>query len=268
MNFDFDIETSKKGTHSIKWEFTLKDGKAHRYGDHADPQYGAERILPMWVADMDFRCAPPILKALSERVARGTFGYSMPADSYYEAVIDWMSRRYGRTIQREWIALTPGVVPAVNMLIETFIQPGDKVLIQQPVYYPFFNAIKNNGADIVSNSLLLQNGRYQMDFDDLAQKAADPAVKLTILCSPHNPVGRVWSREELTRFGEICQANDVLVVSDEVHCDLIFEGHDFVSYAAVNDTFEQTSIVCTAPSKTFNLAGLKTSNIIIPDKTL
>ncbi len=267
MTFNFDAEIDRTGTHSIKWEF-LFEGHKLVFGDHAQAKHGRDRLLPMWVADMDFRCPPAVIDALTERVAHGIFGYAMPSDSYYTAVIDWMARRYGVVVEREWLVLTPGVVPALNMLVETLIAPGDKVLVQRPVYYPFFAAIENNGGEIVSNTLALENGRYTIDFDDLAAKAADPAVKMAILCSPHNPVGRVWTREELTRFGEICLANDVLVISDEIHCDLIYDGVAFTSFAAINETFAQKSIICTAPSKTFNMAGLKTSNIIIQDKEI
>lgn len=267
MTFNFDAEIDRTGTHSIKWEF-LFEGHKLVFGDHAQAKHGRDRLLPLWVADMDFRCPPAVIDALTERVAHGIFGYAMPSDSYYTAVIDWMARRYGVVVQREWLVLTPGVVPALNMLVETLITPGDKVLVQRPVYYPFFAAIENNGGDIVSNTLALENGRYTIDFDDLAAKTADPAVKMAILCSPHNPIGRVWTREELTRFGEICLANDVLVIADEIHCDLIYDGVAFTSFAAINETFAQKSIICTAPSKTFNMAGLKTSNIIIQDKEI
>ncbi|MBK8934830.1 MAG: pyridoxal phosphate-dependent aminotransferase [Chloroflexi bacterium] len=267
MTFNFDAEIDRTGTHSIKWEF-LFEGHKLVFGDHAQAKHGRDRLLPLWVADMDFRCPPAVIDALTERVAHGIFGYAMPSDSYYEAVINWMARRYGVVVEREWLVLTPGIVPALNMLVETLIAPGDKVLVQRPVYYPFFAAIENNGGEIVSNTLVLENGRYTIDFDDLAAKAADPAVKMAILCSPHNPVGRVWTREELTRFGEICLANDVLVISDEIHCDLIYDGVAFTSFAAINETFAQKSIICTAPSKTFNMAGLKTSNIIIQDKEI
>ncbi len=267
MTFNFDAEIDRTGTHSIKWEF-LFEGHKLVFGDHAHAKHGHDRLLPMWVADMDFRCPPAVIDALTERVAHGIFGYTMPSDSYYTAVIDWMARRYGVVVEREWLVLTPGVVPALNMLVDTLIAPGEKVLVQRPVYYPFFAAIENNGGEIVSNTLTLENGRYTIDFDDLAAKAADPAVKMAILCSPHNPVGRVWTREELTRFGEICLANDVLVISDEIHCDLIYDGVAFTSFAAINETFAQKSIICTAPSKTFNMAGLKTSNIIIQDKEI
>ena len=267
MTFNFDAEIDRTGTHSIKWEF-LFEGHKLVFGDHAQAKHGRDRLLPMWVADMDFRCPPAVIDALTERVAHGIFGYAMPSDSYYEAVINWIARRYGVVVERDWLVLTPGIVPALNMLVETLIAPGDKVLVQRPVYYPFFAAIENNGGEIVSNTLVLENGRYTIDFDDLAAKAADPAVKMAILCSPHNPVGRVWTREELTRFGEICLANDVLVISDEIHCDLIYDGVAFTSFAAINETFAQKSIICTAPSKTFNMAGLKTSNIIIQDKEI
>lgn len=267
MIFNFDEEISRKGTHSIKWEFQF-EGDELAYSDQTDPKYGPDRLLPLWVADMDFPSPPAVIAALEERARHGIFGYSAPLDSYYEAVINWVQRRYGRTIERDWIVITPGVVPAVNMLVQTFIKPGEKVLVQRPVYYPFFDAIQNNGGEIVSNTLRVENGRYHMDFADLAQKAADPAVKMAILCSPHNPVGRVWTAAELAHFGQICLENDVLVVSDEIHCDLIYDGQTFTTFANIGEAFAQKSIVCTAPSKTFNLAGLKTSNIIIPDKGL
>lgn len=266
MSFDFDTEVNKFGINSIKWEFIFDAQHNAVQGDHAHPRHGGERLLPMWVADMDFRCPPAVIDAIVARAKRGVFGYAMPTDSYYEAVINWFARRYGRSIQRNWIVMTPGVVPALNLMIQTYTQPGDKILIQRPVYHPFTFAIENNGREVVSNSLLLQDGRYQMDFDDLAAKAADPAVKMAILCSPHNPVSRVWTAEELTRFGEICLDNDVLVISDEIHCDLIYPGVEFTSFANISERFAQHSIVCTAPSKTFNIAGLKLSNIIIPDE--
>jgi cystathionine beta-lyase len=261
MSFNFDQEIDQKGTNCIKWNF-IKEGNNLIFSDYADPKHGPNRLIPMWVADMDFRCPPAVIEALVARAEHGLFGYSYPCDSYYDAVIKWMARRYGREIKREWITLTPGVVAAINTLVQTFVKPGEKVLVQRPVYHPFFDAITNNGAEIVSNSLQLDDGRYEMDFDDLAQKAADPAVKMAILCSPHNPVGRVWSEEELTRFGEICLKNDILIIADEVHCDLIYKGYAFTTFASLSEDFAQNSFVCTAASKSFNLAGLKTSNII------
>ena len=268
MTFDFDTEVNKFGINSIKWEFQFDAGHNATFGDHAHPKHEDERLLPLWVADMDFRCPPPVVEAVVQRAQRGVFGYCMPTDSYYEAVINWFSRRYGRSLERDWIVTTPGVVPALNLLIQTFTQPGDKVLIQRPVYHPFTFAIENNEREVVSNSLVSANGRYQMDFADLAAKAADPAVKMAILCSPHNPVSRVWTAAELTRFGEICLDNNVMVISDEIHCDLIYKGATFTSFANINDRFAQNSIVCTAASKTFNVAGLKLSNIIIPDEEI
>jgi cystathionine beta-lyase len=268
MTFDFDTEVNKFGINSIKWEFIFDAEHKASQTDLTRPEQGDQRLLPLWVADMDFRCPPAVVEAVVERARRGVFGYCMPTDSYYEAVIGWFARRYGRSIQKEWIVITPGVVPALNLMVQTYTQPGDKILIQRPVYHPFTFAIENNGREVVSNSLVLQDGRYQMDFDDLAAKAADPAVKMAILCSPHNPVGRVWSREELTRFGQICLDNDVLVISDEIHCDLIYNGVQFTSFANISERFAQNSIVCTAPSKTFNIAGLKLSNIVIPNEAL
>ena len=267
MGSNYDVEIDRFGTCSLKWEF-IHDGDRMKYGDHSHPKHGNNRILPMWVADMDFPAPPAVIEALTKRAQHGIFGYTMPADSYYDAVINWMARRYGYNVERDWILLAPGVVPAVNMMVQAFISPGEKVLVQQPVYYPFFDAIKNNGGTIVSNSLVYESGRYHMDFDDLTEKVADPAVKLAILCSPHNPVGRVWTAEELTRFGKICLENDVLIISDEVHCDLIYDGYAFTPFAGINEIFPQQSVICTAPSKTFNMAGLKTSNIIIPNPDL
>ncbi len=267
MTFCFDEEINRKGTHSVKWEFIFEGNKLIER-DQTDLKRGKNRILPMWVADMDFRCSPAVIEALVARAEQGVFGYSVPTGSYYEAVINWVARRHGWTVEPDWILLTPGIVPALNMLVQTCIAPGEKVLIQPPVYYPFFSAIENNGGAIVSNSLVYKNGRYRMNFDDLAQKAADPAVKMAILCNPHNPVGRVWTPDELTQFGEICLENDVLVVSDEIHCDLIYRDYTFTSFAKADDAFLQNNIICIAASKTFNLAGLQTSNIIIPNEEL
>jgi cystathionine beta-lyase len=238
------------------------------HGDHADPRHGPDRVLPMWVADMDFHCPSPVIEAMTARAEQGIFGYSRPTDSYYEAVINWLQRRHGWTVERDWIALSPGVVTAISMLVQSCTMSGDKVLIQRPVYYPFTNVIESNGRLVVSNSLLYEHGRYSMDFEDLSARASDPAVKMAILCSPHNPVGRVWSAGELARFGEICLENGVLVVSDEVHADLIYKGNSFTSFASISELFCANSVTCTAASKSFNLAGLKTSNIIIPDEAL
>ena len=257
--FYFDQEIDKKGTYSAKWEPVYKD-------ELADPD--GDRLLPMFVADMDFRTVPQAIEAMSRRAAHGVFGYATPSASYFEALCGWFQRRYDWKIEPEWVEITPGVVATLNMLVQQFSDPGEKVLLQRPVYHPFFYAIERNNREIVSNTLLFKNGRYEMDFDDLAQKVADPDLKLAILCSPHNPIGRVWTKEELLKFGQICIDNGVIVVSDEIHCDLILSGQKFHAFANLDPSFAQNSIICTAPSKTFNLAGLKTSNIITPNPDL
>lgn len=268
MSFYFDQEHDKSGTNSVKWEYIYEDG-VMTHGDHAHRKHGSERLLPMFVADMDFRTVPEVIEALGQRAAHGVFGYATPDDCYFEALGGWFSRHYGWQIQPEWVEVTPGIVATLNMMVQQFSKPGDKILIQRPVYHPFSHAIENNGRHIISNTLIKdKDGRYTMDFEDLAQKTADPDCTMAILCSPHNPVGRVWSREELERFGQICIDNDVLIISDEIHCDLIMPGETFHTFANLNDDFAQHSITCTAPSKTFNLAGLKTSNIVIPNPKL
>ncbi len=266
MKQELDRKINRMGTQSVKWEYIMRDG-VFSHGDHANARHGAERILPMWVADMDFHCPPAVIEALEKRVAHGIFGYTKPADSYFEAVMAWMEQYYGWKVEREWMTLAAGIVPAINMMVQGMLQPGDKVLIQPPVYYPFAKAISNNGAIVVENALLYENGRYHIDFEDLAVKAADPAMKMILLCSPHNPVSRVWNKEELTRFGEICIENDLIIVADEIHGDLIYDGVEFVSFPTISETFADNCIICNAPSKTFNLAGLQTSNIIIKNET-
>lgn len=267
MKYDFDREINRKGTNSVKWEF-IKQGNKLLYRKEPDGSSASTRLLPMWVADMDFPCPEPVVEALVARAQHRIFGYTSPTDSYQRAIVNWMKKRHGWEIEPEWICTAPGVVPALYMLVQTFIIPGDKVLIQTPVYYPFNKAVENGDGVLVTNSLLYEDGRYSMDFADLEQKTKDPQVKMVILCSPHNPVGRVWTRDELLRFGEICIKNNVLVVSDEIHGDLILEGYVFTPFADISEEFAQNSITCTAPSKTFNLAGLKTSNIIISNEQL
>ena len=254
MTYDFDTLTDRSNTNSIKWEPSV-----------LKRMFGREDLLPLWVADMDFKCPQPVIEALTERARHGIFGYSEPSEDYYEAIIDWNRRRNNWNISKEWFVYTPGVVPAVNYLIHTFSRPGDKVIIQNPVYYPFANSIRKNGRQLVDNPLVLEGSSYRMDFEDLEGKAKDPLAKILILCSPHNPVGRVWTREELTRLGEICIENDVLVISDEIHSDLILKGHTHTPFAVISEDFAENSVVCTAPSKTFNLAGLQLSNIFIPN---
>jgi cystathionine beta-lyase len=267
MQYDFDREVSRRDTRCIKWEFVhLQPGGSYR--ELTNVCYGENRILPMWIADMDFPSPQPVIDALVARAQHGVYGYTGLSDDYYASVAGWMQRRHGWTVNPDWILTTPGVVCALHLLVRAFLVPGDKVLIQPPVYHPFFAAAENNGVGLAYNPLILEDGRYRMDFADLEQKAQDPAVKMLILCSPHNPVGRVWTREELTRLGEICLERGILVVSDEIHGDLILGGRKFTSYGALGESFAQQAVICTAPSKTFNVAGLKTSNIMIPNAEL
>ena len=267
MKYDFDQEINRKDTQSAKWGVIQDPDNPSRWIT-TDDYFGDNRMLPLWVADMDFPAPQPVVDAMVRRAQHGIYGYTIRTNSYDAAVVNWMKRRHGWDVAPDWILTTPGVVPAVNLLIRTFTRPGEKVLVQQPVYYPFFTAIENNAAQIVSSSLLLEDGRYRMDFADFEKKAADPATTLFILCSPHNPVGRVWTREELTRLGEICLRHNVLVIADEIHADLIYKGVTFTPFAGISEALAQNTVVCTAPSKTFNLAGLHTSNIIIPNPSL
>ena len=267
MQYDFDTEISRAGTSSTKWEFLVRDGKVTPW-DRTDPKHGDDRVLPMWVADMDFAVAKPIHDAIVKRAAHPIFGYSRHTQAYTDAVVGWMRRRHGWTVKPEWMLITPGVVPALNIAVRAFTDPGDKVLIQRPVYHPFTFAAERNGRQVVSNSLVYEGGRYRMDFDDLERKAADPAVKIALLCSPHNPVGRVWTAEELARFGEICMKHGVVVVADEIHADLMLNGAKFAPYGLLGERFLENTIVCTAPSKTFSLAGLHTSNLFVVNPEL
>lgn len=249
--YNFDECIIRRKTASYKWDSANDDN-----------------VLPMWVADMDFRTAPPIIEALQRRVSHGIFGYTRVPDSYYDAVIGWMKRRHGWTVRKEDIIYTTGVVPALSAIIKSMTQPGDKVLVQTPVYNCFFSSIRNNGCELVENRLRFDGNTYHIDFDDLESKAADPQVKLMILCSPHNPAGRVWTREELTRIGEICLRNDVFVLSDEIHCDLVFPGHKHIPFASLAEEFAQHSATCMSPSKSFNLAGLQIANIFAANSAI
>ena len=227
-----------------------------------------EGVLPMWVADMDFRTAPAVVEVLRKRMDHGIFGYTKVPPIYYDAIINWFTRRHGWQIDRDWIIYTSGVVPALSAIIKALTVPGDRVLVQTPVYNCFFSSIRNNGCEIVANPLVYTNGTYRIDFDDLARKATDPKVKLLLLCNPHNPVGRVWTRAELMCIGEICLRNDVLVVADEIHCELVYSGHTYIPFASISDDFRNRSVTCTSPSKAFNLAGLQIANIFAADESV
>ena len=250
--YDFDAVIERRGTAAVKW-------------DLVDRLFSGHDLLPLWVADMDFASPQPVIEALARRAQHGVFGYSACMDSYYEAAIAWMSERHGWRLQKDWIVFCPGVVPSLNMAVQAFTRPGGGVIIQQPVYYPFMRSILANGRRIVNNPLRLSAGRYEMDFDDLALKARGTDATLMILCSPHNPVGRVWTRHELEQLGAICCENNVTVVADEIHADLVLPGYRHTPFAALSEDFLQAAVTCTSPSKTFNLAGLQTAHAVIAD---
>lgn len=261
MKVNFDKIVNRAGTDSAKWETIISESNSYIH-ERTNRFFGDNASIPMWIADMDFTAPKEVVDALSDRVKHGIYGYTEHSHTYGPAVANWMKTRHNWDIQPEWIVNTPGIVPALAMLVRTYLNAGDKAIIQPPVYYPFPLVLNVNDIEIVENRLQCENGRYQMDFDDLERKARDPHAKLLILSNPHNPVGRVWTRDELSRVAEICRANDVLVISDEIHADLTFQ--PFTPFG----TIDPTAIVCTAASKTFNLAGLSTSNIIIPDKDM
>ena len=250
-HYNFDQVIDRYDTNSIKWDFNQRT-------------FGREDILPMWVADMDFPAPEAVVEALVNRAKHGIYGYSDGMDRYYESVIDWMQKRHGWEIQKDWITFSPGIVPALNELVRSLTEPGDKILVQFPVYPPFFNVVKNHKRELVGSQLILNNGWYTMDFTDLEEKFAG-GVKMMILCNPHNPVGRVWEKDELERLGQLCVAYGVLLISDEIHSDLIFEGYHHIPFLSLSSELAEHSIVCTAPSKTFNLAGLQTANLLIPN---
>jgi cystathionine beta-lyase len=245
MLYNFDHTPNRRGTNCVKWDIAEAQG-----------------AIPMWVADMDFQVAQPITDALRRRVEHGIFGYTQVPDAYYDAIISWFQRRHGWLIQREWIQYTTGVVPALSVVVKALTQPGDKVLILTPVYNCFFSSIRNNGCETAECALIYEDGTYHVDFDDMEQKAADPAVKLFILCNPHNPAGRVWTPEELRRMNDICLRHDVKVVADEIHCELVMPGYRFTPFAAVSQACLDNAITCNSPSKSFNTAGLQIANII------
>lgn len=250
MKYDFDMIVPRRGTNSYKWDSMPTD----------------RDVLPLWVADMDFRTAPAITEALARRVQHGIFGYVRVPDEYYEAVTRWFERRHDWHIDKEWMIYTSGVVPAVSAVIKALTEPGDGVVVQTPVYNCFFSSIRNNGCRIVSNPLIYEDGTYHIDFDDLERKTSDASVKLLLLCNPHNPAGRVWTREELSRIGEICHRNNVMVISDEIHCELVFPGHTYTPFASVCEEHLWNSVTCVSPSKSFNIAGLQIANIIARDE--
>ena len=263
MKCNFDEIINRRGTNSFKWDKTKEF-------------FGRNDILPMWVADSDWPTAAPIIKALKERVEHGAIGYTFPGEELNEIIIEWIKNYYNWEIKKEWIVYTCGVVPSINLIIRGFSLPGDEVILQSPVYYPFFQAIRNNGGQIANNQLKWDGRRYVMDYDDLesiihrkTNKLRGPSrARLMILCSPHNPVGRVWEKEELKKLGQICIENDIMVISDEIHADFTFYNNKHNVFASLSEEFANNSITLFAPSKTFNIAGLEGSIAIIPDEKI
>ena len=259
--YDFDKVIERRGTNSTKWDSDVKEVVE-------DVDYPVGELLPLWVADMDFEAAPEIRRVLEEKVRHGIFGYYMVPDSCYDAIIEWEEKRHGWRMEKDWLLFAPGAVPAAHMAVQAFCQPGDGVIIQTPVYYPFFRTILNNGTRIACNPLKEVNDTYEIDFESFECIAREDRTTFFILCSPHNPVGRVWKPEELERMGQICAANGVVVLADELHCDLVMPGHRHTPFGSLNATLRDNSITVIAPSKTFNIAGLHATVVVIPDEKL
>lgn len=249
MTYDFDKIISRRGTNCVKWdEFT-------------DPD-----IIPLWVADMDFETAPSVQQALMKRMQHGCFGYTLVPESYYNATIQWFQHRHGWSIERPSFIYTSGVVPAISAIIKAVTSPGDKVLVQTPVYNCFFSSIRNNGCTLAENPLKMEGNRYEVDWQDFEAKCADPSVKVFLLCNPHNPAGRVWTCQELVQMGNICLKHGVFVISDEIHCEFVIPGHTYTPFASISEDFAMNCAVCLSPSKAFNIAGLQIANIIVKNE--
>ena len=249
MKYDFDTMTDRRGVGSLKWDVP-------------------ERELPMWVADMDFETAPEIIEALKNRVEHGIFGYSVVTEDWYEAYRSWWSRRHHLEMEKDWLIFCTGVVPAISSAVRKLTTVGENVLVQTPVYNIFFNSIRNNGRNILESPLVYRDGEYSVDFGDLEEKLANPQTTLMLLCNPHNPVGKIWDRETLFRIGELCTKHHVLVLSDEIHCDLTDPGYEYVPFASVSQACRDNSITCLAPTKTFNIAGLQTAAVMVPNPVI
>lgn len=251
--YNFDKEINRKNTNSIKYDRPKAD----------DP-----RIIPMWVADMDFETLPEISQALEKRAQHAIYGYAAPTDDYYQSVIGWMKRRHHFDIEKDWIVTTPGVVTALKLAVRSFTNENDSIMVLKPVYYPFDASIHLNHRHVVECPLIFEDNQYRCDYDLFEKKIVENNVKMFILCNPHNPIGKVWTKEELYQLGMICKKHQVLVVSDEIHMDFVYQGHQHTPFYTVDESFKEFSIICTAPSKTFNLAALQTSNIIIANEKL
>ena len=249
MKYDFDAGVDRRNTGSLKWDV-------------------AEHELPMWVADMDFATAPAVREAIERRAAHGVFGYCVVPDSWYEAYMGWWERRHRFSMEKDWLIFCTGVVPAISSIVRKLTTPAEKVLVQSPVYNIFYNSILNNGRQVLENRLIYDGIGYSVDFDDLEEKLADPQTTLMILCNPHNPIGKIWDKGTLERIGELCAKYHVLVLSDEIHCDLTDPGCDYIPFASVSDLCRDNSITCIAPTKAFNLAGLQTAAVAVPNDVL
>lgn len=247
--YQFDKLTQRRGTGSLKWDVP-------------------ERELPMWVADMDFETAPEITEEIARRAAHGIYGYSIITDEWYEAYQSWWDRRHGLRPEKEWLIFCTGVVPAISSMVRKLTTPGENVLVQTPVYNIFFNSIRNNGRNILESPLVYDGASYEIDFDDLEQKLADPQTSMMILCNPHNPVGKIWSRETLGRIGELCAKYHVTVISDEIHCDLTDPAFSYVPFASVSETCRRISVTCMAPTKTFGIPGIQTAAVMVAEPFL
>ena len=247
--YDFDKLTNRFGTGSLKWD--VNEGQ-----------------LPMWVADMDFETAPEIIQALQKRIEHGVFGYQNVTDDWYQAYQSWWSRRHQFKIERDWLIFCTGVVPAISSIVRKVTTVGENVLVQTPVYNIFFNSIRNNGRNILESPLVYEQGEYHIDFKDLEEKLSNPQTSLFILCNPHNPIGKIWDRETLEKIGELCDRYHVIVVSDEIHCDLTDPGYEYVPFASVSDQCRENSITCIAPTKTFGIPGIQTAAVVVPNPVL
>lgn len=247
--YDFDKLTQRRDTESYKWDVE-------------------EHELPMWVADMDFETAPEIREALMKRVQHGVFGYNTVPDSWYEAYIGWWSRRHHVTFEKDWLIFCTGVVPALSSVVRKLTTVGENVLVQTPVYNIFFNSIRNNGRNILESPLVYDGETYQIDFQDLEEKLSNPQTTMMILCNPHNPIGKLWDRETLEKIGDLCAKHHVVVVSDEIHCDLIDPGYEYVPFSAVSESCRNNSITCIAPTKTFSIPGIQTAAVVVPNPVL
>ena len=263
LKYDFDQVCNRKNTDCLKW-------------DMMEPIFGSDDLIPLWVADMDLPVAKPITDALKERVEHPFYGYSQAGNGVLNSVVERMKRKFNWDIKPEWIVFTPGVVPALHVAVRSLTHPGDEVILQEPTYHPFFPVVMNSGCKIINNGLKLDNNRYEMDYNGLEEKfhfrsrsfQESGRIKTIIFCNPHNPVGRLWKRDEIIKMGEIIIDNGAVVISDEIHCEILFKGQKHTPFASISKKFEQNSIVCMSPSKTFNLAGLEVSTIIIPNKKL